>query len=178
MMDSKTRILDIAEQQMRQRGYNAVSYRDIAAEMGIKSASLHYHFPKKSDLGRALVARYRETIYKSLASKGDSLPPETRLSGFIDIYGQALTERNLLCLCVVFGAEIVSLPEDVVAEVNLFFEQAISYLDVLYKEMGHASPQAQAQATFSALNGALIVAFVHRDISVFDATVAMILRAG
>ena len=53
-MDSATQILDIAERRMRQTGYNAVSYRDIAAEMGIKSASLHYHFPKKADLGAAL----------------------------------------------------------------------------------------------------------------------------
>ena len=53
-MDSAKQILDIAERRMRQTGYNAVSYRDIAAEMGIKSASLHYHFPKKEDLGVAL----------------------------------------------------------------------------------------------------------------------------
>jgi len=57
MTDTATRILDIAERQMRQHGYNAVSYRDIAAEMGIKSASLHYHFPKKADLGISLVKR-------------------------------------------------------------------------------------------------------------------------
>ena len=78
-MDSATQILDIAERRMRQAGYNAVSYRDIAAEMGIKSASLHYHFPKKVDLGTALVRRYASAFATALNTATEGMTnPENR----------------------------------------------------------------------------------------------------
>ena len=50
-------ILEVAERHMRAGGFDAVSFRDIAAEVGIKSASVHYHFPQKADLGAAVVQR-------------------------------------------------------------------------------------------------------------------------
>ena len=85
-MDSATQILDIAERRMRQTGYNAVSYRDIAAEMGIKSASLHYHFPKKEDLGAALTRRYSKNFSGALHDISSRAPtPEARIKAFVDI---------------------------------------------------------------------------------------------
>ena len=39
------RILDIAERLVQTRGFNNFSYADIATELGITKASLHYHFP-------------------------------------------------------------------------------------------------------------------------------------
>jgi TetR/AcrR family transcriptional repressor of nem operon len=52
------RILDIAEGLVQTRGFNNFSYADIATELGITKASLHYHFPGKAELGQAIVARY------------------------------------------------------------------------------------------------------------------------
>src|SRR5476649_763793 len=54
-----TAILDVAEQLAQTRGYNGFSYADIAAELDVTKASLHYHFPSKAELGRALIERYR-----------------------------------------------------------------------------------------------------------------------
>ena len=52
------RILDVAERLVQSRGYNGFSYADVAAELGITKASLHYHFAGKAELGEALIARY------------------------------------------------------------------------------------------------------------------------
>ena len=52
------RILDIAEQLVQVRGFNAFSYADIAAQLKITKAALHYHFAGKAELGEALIARY------------------------------------------------------------------------------------------------------------------------
>ena len=49
------RILDVAERLVQLRGYNAFSYADVAKAVGIRKASLHYHFATKGDLGLALV---------------------------------------------------------------------------------------------------------------------------
>jgi len=48
-------ILDLAETLIQTRGYSAFSYQDIADSLGIRKASIHYHFPSKTDLGIAVV---------------------------------------------------------------------------------------------------------------------------
>ena len=102
-MDSATQILEIAERRMRLAGYNAVSYRDIAAEMGIKSASLHYHFPKKEDLGVALVQRYSAAFKKDLADRTEQqVDPKKKIIAFVNSYRQAFgRSRTCLFMCCI-----------------------------------------------------------------------------
>ena len=61
------RILDIAERLVQTRGFTNFSYADIAAELGITKASLHYHFPSKAELGQAVIARYGERFAEALS---------------------------------------------------------------------------------------------------------------
>ena len=42
-------IMDAAERRMRIGGFNGFSFREIAADVGVKSSSVHYHFPTKGD---------------------------------------------------------------------------------------------------------------------------------
>jgi len=169
-MDSATKILDIAEIRMRRTGYNAVSFRDIANEMGLKSASLHYHFPKKSDLGEALVRRYALNFRSAL---NDTIPanakPAARLAAFVDIYRSALRDQDLVCLCAVLGAEAPGLPKSVANEVRKFFEENIDWLSDVFETLKSRAPRKQAQATLAALEGAMIVAAVNDDMDVFEA---------
>jgi hypothetical protein len=50
-----TRILDVAERLVQTRGHNGFSYADVASELGITRAALHYHYPGKAELGEALI---------------------------------------------------------------------------------------------------------------------------
>ncbi len=43
--DARERVLDVAERLFGERGYTTVTLRDIAAEVGIKHASLYHHVP-------------------------------------------------------------------------------------------------------------------------------------
>ena len=56
--DTASRILDVAERLVQLSGFNGFSYADVAAELRITKASLHYHFAGKAELGEALIARY------------------------------------------------------------------------------------------------------------------------
>ena len=56
--DTNSRILDVAERLVQLRGFNGFSYADVASELEITKASLHYHYPGKADLGKALIERY------------------------------------------------------------------------------------------------------------------------
>lgn len=174
-MNSATQILDAAEARMRLEGYNAVSYRDIAADVGIKSASLHYHFPKKADLGVALVSRYAETFHTVLANETkDTSDPKERVSVFIDLHRRALNDQGLVCLCAVLGAEAQGLPENVTHEVQVFFKANIKWLATAYKAAKVIDADLRAKAGISALEGALIIAIVNEDPSVFEATAQIV----
>jgi AcrR family transcriptional regulator len=66
--DSTQRVLDVAEGLFIDRGYHAITLRDIADELGIKQASLYYHFPGgKEELFMAMAARLFERHREGLA---------------------------------------------------------------------------------------------------------------
>lgn len=174
-MSSADHILDAAELRMREQGYNAVSFRDIASDVGIKSASLHYHFPKKADLGLALVSRYAQTFQTLLAEKTQhESDPAKSIQVFIDLHRRALKDQGLLCLCAVFGAEAKGLPETVTQGVRRFFETNIDWLAGAYRRAGVINPQSRAKAGVAALEGALMVALVNEDDDVFEAVAQMV----
>ncbi len=116
MSDAVTseRVLDIAQRLIQTRGYNAFSFRDIASEIGIKSASIHYHYPSKTDLGVALVSRYRlafEGELDKISARSKEAPK--RLKGFVALFRNTLDNQRL-CLCGMLGAERDGLPGAVV----------------------------------------------------------------
>ena len=154
-------ILDAAERHMRHGGFDAVSFRDLATEVGIKSASVHYHFPQKSDLGEAVVGRYAARVLDFLGRPDD--PSETvraRIARLCDAYRQALLEEGLACLCCVLGAEYRDLPAAVAKAVSDFFDAILAWTETaLDPEATGKAPDGQNAAHIvSSLQGAMILA--------------------
>ena len=109
-------ILEVAERLARSEGYNGFSFRQIAAEVGVKSASVHYHFPTKADLGVAVARRYADRFMAALGDPEDSTHSAAGLlARYVDEYRQALLDDGLMCLCGLLAAEVASLPEAVAA---------------------------------------------------------------
>src|SRR5688572_3574611 len=89
--DTAERILDSAERLVQSRGFNGFSYADVAAELGITRASLHYHFPGKAELGQALIGRYAARFAHALEeidARGGDAP--AKLAAYARIYGDVL----------------------------------------------------------------------------------------
>src|SRR5579864_7305498 len=108
------RILDIAERLVQTRGYNGFSYADISSELRIRNASVHYHFPSKTDLGRRLVARYRENFMMALAElEGQTTDARRRLRAYVGLWSRVLRDRDRMCLCGMMAADIATLPRAV-----------------------------------------------------------------
>ncbi len=120
-------VLDAAERRVRAGGYHAVSFRDLAADVGIRSASVHHHFPQKADLGLALVERYHERFLAGLADARDR-PPAERLRAFCAAYRQAFRAADAVCLCGMLAAESRGLPDRVGAAVRDFFAANIAWV--------------------------------------------------
>lgn len=172
-------ILDVAQRFVQTRGYNGFSYRDVASDLGIKSASIHYHFPTKSDLGVQLAVRYRvrfrdelERITKRLAD------PRKRLIAFGDLFRKTFEVGNRLCLCGMLSAEIATLPDPVATEVEAFFRDTESWLGGVL-EAGrrsgdfHFTDPALHQARFllAILEGAMVVSRGLREAAHFQVMV-------
>lgn len=171
------RILVRAEALMRQKGYNAVSFREIAKDVGIKSASLHYYFPKKVDLGVDLVARYARNFSEQLLA-GEKLPAIQKIELFIDLHRRALSQKDGLCLCAMFGAESQGLPDEITRAVRGFFEMNIIWLSGQYKQLAVTDNDARAKLGVAALEGALIMSIVNDDASIFETAAQMVALQG
>lgn len=128
------RILDVAQDMVRSRGYSAFSYADISSQVGIRKASIHYHFPSKDVLAKELVKRYRERIGRAcdrISNSGAS--PEEQMMQFAHLYRDGLDD-NQICLCAMLAADFAVLPQSVRDEIRAYFQQAEAWLADLLQQ--------------------------------------------
>ncbi len=182
-IDTRQTIMDAGRLMVQARGYSGLSFRELAKEVGVKSASIHYHFATKGDLGAALAKRYTEeavSYFDSLLAASDDAG--TRLRGYAAVFRAALQKNNRMCLCGIMAAEYDDLPAAVRAEVDGFTEVNVRWLaKVLSQHRPDAAAdeiEAQAMAIFAAVEGAQLVARGRGDIAVFDRTIEAYRTAG
>lgn len=177
--DTVENIKDVAESCIRSKGYNSFSFREIASAVGIKSASVHYHFPTKGDLGAAVVQRYTERFLAALGDPEDSaIKPEQLLQRYIEAFRNALIKDQKLCLCGMLGAESASLPEEVIRETRRFFKDNIKWLTVVFSRNNDNADTAKNNAVYllSSLEGAMMVSNTLGEVTAFDNAIKVILK--
>jgi TetR/AcrR family transcriptional regulator, transcriptional repressor for nem operon len=173
--DTKTKLLDAAAAQVQTRGYNGFSFHDLAAQIGLTTASIHYHFPTKAVLACALVDRYTAQFMAALGEAGAD-DPEVQLGRYAAAFRTTL-ESDRMCLCGITGAEIGLLPAPVALRVEAFFALNTQWLTEVFARHGAADADARATSYLAVLEGAMMLARVGRDIAVFDRAVAPVLTA-
>jgi len=170
------RILDIAERLVQTRGYNGFSYSDISTELRIRNASVHYHFPSKTDLGRRLVGRYRENFMAALAGlERESADARRRLRAYVGLWTGVLRDRDRMCLCGMMAADIATLPKAVRGEIRRFFDENEEWL-VRVLRAGlkartlrlAAGPEVEARLLTMGLEGAMLVARSYGEVRRFE----------
>lgn len=79
MSDATQRVLDVAERLFMQRGYAAITLRDIAQALNMKQASLYYHFPGgKEQLFVSVVQRVLERYKAGIGQALQAHQPDLR----------------------------------------------------------------------------------------------------
>jgi TetR/AcrR family transcriptional regulator, transcriptional repressor for nem operon len=160
-----TAILDVAERLAQTRGYNGFSYADIAAQLDVTKASLHYHFPSKAELGRALIERYRGHFGAALdAIDEQAQEPHEKLKQYVGLYNSVLSNERM-CLCGMLAAEYATLPTPMQEGLTLFFDANERWLTAVLKEGLRAGTflfrepaSERARVILGALEGAMLVA--------------------
>jgi TetR/AcrR family transcriptional regulator, transcriptional repressor for nem operon len=170
------RILDIAEGLVQTRGFNNFSYADIASELGITTASLHYHFPGKAELGHALITRYGQRFSQALSQIEQDQPnARARLEAYAGLYADVLRGKRM-CMCGILAAEYQTLPKPMRSEVIRFFDENQKWLSDLLTEgrsdhtlTFNGAVDDVAQNILSTLEGAMLVARPYGDLHRFNA---------
>lgn len=169
--DTKQKILQVAEELTKQRGFDGFSYRDISQEVGVKTSSIHYHFPTKGDLSEELIERYTEGFSTAL-----SAIHETKADGYgkikslLQIFISALGENQNLCLCGMLSANASTLTPRGKKLLDTFFCQMEKWLETVIEEgiadgSIHKSIRARSSAMeiIALAEGAMLLARVREQ---------------
>jgi TetR/AcrR family transcriptional regulator, transcriptional repressor for nem operon len=171
-MDTRETILAAARAAAQAHGYGGLSFRELAKEVGIKSASIHYHFPTKGALAAALARQYIDLARGDLQAILDSgRDPAACFKRYVALFRKALENGNRMCLCSILAAGYDDLPAEVRKEVVAFADLNVEWLTTVLGRVKGLRGQAKerwAQAIYAAVGGAQLTARSRGDIGTFD----------
>jgi TetR/AcrR family transcriptional regulator, transcriptional repressor for nem operon len=175
------KIVAAAERRMRECGFHGFSFRDIAADVGIRSASVHHHFPTKEHLGAAVAEAYTRRLLEALGDPDDpQRTPEDLLELFVDRYRRNLQNERRSCLGAVIAYELTSLPDHVGRAGAEFFEKSKAWLEAVLRRRSPKAKaetiEAQALRILALLQGGTLIAKALRRKDAFELIVKSILE--
>lgn len=169
----KEKILNIAERLLLLKGYNAFSYKHISDKLNIKNAAVHYHFPKKSDLGIAVVQRATDRFIKWLHSDEIAqLSPQKKIKAFLEAYWHlcSLKGEKYICIIGCLLSDYYSLPEEMIRIITEHVELVLCWIEsTLLKGQQNGvfffteSPRDKAVFLISSVQGVLKLVRIYGD---------------
>ena len=180
--NSSDKILAAATRIAQAHGYGGLNIRNLAADVGIKAASIYHHFPSKADLAAAVAKRYWQDSAAVLEGLWtESSDPLHCLRQYPNTFRKSLESDNRMCLCSFMAAEFDDLPEAVKKEVQTFADVNVAWLSRVLSAAAVVSSEEserRARAIFAAVAGAQLMARSRSDISLFDGLIESYRAAG
>lgn len=180
--NSRENILTAATRLAQAHGYEGLSFRELAKEVGIKAASIYHHFPSKANLAAAVAERYWQdsaAVLEALSTQCSN--PIQCLKQYPNTFRKALENNNRLCLCSFMAAEYDDLPAGVKKEVHTFADVNVEWLSKALAAAEIVIPKEskpRAQAMFAAIAGAQLIARSRSDIALYDTIIDGYRKAG
>ncbi|MGH1588569.1 TetR/AcrR family transcriptional regulator [Methylobacterium phyllosphaerae] len=175
-------ILVAAKEAAMAYGYGGLNFRDLAETVGIKAASINYHFATKAILGEAVARRYWEDIARDLeAISTNARSPTEALQRYPSIFRLSLERDNRMCLSSFMATEHDELPEPVLKEVQTFADVNSAWLCehlIAAKLASPAEGELRARAIYAAVAGAQIIARSRSNVKLFDELIESYQRMG
>jgi TetR/AcrR family transcriptional repressor of nem operon len=158
------RLMDLAESHMRRAGYSGFSFRDLADEAGIRSASVHHHFPTKAMLAARVVRRAAERFATRVTPTAHETP-EDAVAAYRSALRASLGPDGLMCLFGVLGAETGGLATEVSDEILAFSRNCVADLS---RRLGGSDATQRAFQIIAVLEGGVMLARVYRNMEPFE----------
>lgn len=166
MSDNRAKIIEIAEKMVRSGGYNGFSFREIAAEIGIKSSSVHYYFPTKEALALEVAKTYTANFFAALGEPdGEAVAANERINHYCEVFQSAFETSGRACLCGMLSNEVALLPEPLRLVVVDFVNANIGWLEKALKHDSDRDQRRTAKAIYCSLEGAMAAAALTKDVS-------------
>ncbi|MEX0332698.1 MAG: TetR/AcrR family transcriptional regulator [Puniceicoccaceae bacterium] len=130
--DRKTALLDSAQDLIQTVGVNAMSYNDLSLAVGIRKASIHYHFPKKDDLVEALLQRCGNDYgqhYRTVACSED--PVMDKLRAIAQIFENSLMEGKI-CTVGMLSVESTTLSETIRERLKATINSSVAIIEGIF----------------------------------------------
>jgi len=128
MSITREKILELGEDLILKKGYNAFSYQDISSELGIKNAAVHYYFPSKENLGTSIIKnnilRFEEMLENLKTREFDEWG---HLEAFFKFYTKS-NRADKICILGSLGSEFQSLSESTKKELQKMTAMIIDWL--------------------------------------------------
>ncbi|MFE8070798.1 TetR family transcriptional regulator [Marinobacteraceae bacterium S3BR75-40.1] len=180
--DTRAALMDAAERAVREQGVDGFSYADLSRAVGIRKASIHYHFPGKADLLVAIMARYRARILAELELFAqDERAASASIASFLSLYRSALKDCTALCLCVASAVNPQGLDSRVTGEIQRFREAVVAWLESRFEVACQdgsvdavGDPREEAAAALAMAEGGQIAARLAGSMTRFDLAVALL----
>jgi len=166
--NTRTKILDVAQELIQRRGLNSMSFQDISNAVGVRKASVHHHFASKTEMVNALLARYQEdfkgAVAQVLRSRGSG---RTKLNRYFGLFVKTLQagQQDKSCLCGMLAAEMLSLDDEGIDLVRQFLrsntEQIRQIIEEGVQDESLSSQQdvtVTAEMVLATLEGGLLIA--------------------
>lgn len=168
--ETTTAILEAAECLVRTGGYGGLDHEEVARLAGCTVDQVRAMFPERADLGVAVARRYTDAVLASLGAPEDrSGSPVDRLQWLLRMLRRTLGDDGRMCPCGALAGEATSLPPAVAAEVRRYFDRIGGWIARLLGQ-GATNPEMKARAlrVLATLQGALLMARIERDPTLFD----------
>ncbi|QIF02370.1 TetR/AcrR family transcriptional regulator [Roseimicrobium sp. ORNL1] len=119
---TKAEIIDAARHLIEMRGCNGFSVRDVSEEVGLTTASLHYHFPTKGGLITGVISQDRAKMNERMAAiEGEAETFASRTELMNHFFSTTSRDPGAIGPAVVAVVDLFTLPLECQAEVQQWF---------------------------------------------------------
>lgn len=141
-MGKREEILELANRELQEKGVGSLSFRELAAKLGIKSSSVHYYFPQKDDLIEAVARDYAANMLKILPERTDKLAAgKPRLMALLDLIHEYI--ENRFCTAGILAVESAHISDAAKTTVANFFSDLQNWIQQQLKAMDKDSKEVQ-----------------------------------
>jgi TetR/AcrR family transcriptional regulator, transcriptional repressor for nem operon len=171
-----TRIIEAGRQLIMRRGYSGFSYADVADAIDIRKASIHHHFPTKTDLAIAVLRQSQEMFDADIAAlQADGADGLAQLRAYIHHWERCIADDSApFCVAGMLGTELPALPDEVAREVRAHFEHLTAWLEPVLESAAKSnlvklgsSVQTEAATLVSLIYGAMLAARAYGNAALF-----------
>jgi len=177
---TRDQILDAAARLIHLRGYHSTSLDDVLRESGVGKGNFYYHFKSKEELGYAIIDRVMQGFVRRTLEPafGDATEdPISQIHVFLDRVLDHQRQRNCIGGCPIgnLASELSDVHEGFRLRLaGIFAEWRAKLTEALERGQAGGSvredvdPSALAQFLVAALEGAILLTKVTKDIGIME----------